>query len=171
MGNGRNQENAGLTFEQMLKLSTAKRELQEDLDKLQADMESARRRSQQQTPRASEQLARTAQELQESRTADSLGRSARDIERGRGVEAVTREGFIGEALQNVEQQLAEAADLAANESGRGRQQGRQADAGDLLAEIGELRRAFERAQQGAAAAQNPARWRPGHHCAEPARQW
>jgi hypothetical protein len=144
----------GMSFEQMEKLSSAKRDLQNDLESLRGQIDRARRQAQQQAPRASQKLAEASKDLEDSGITGSLSRSARDIERGRGVEAATREGFIGEALQRLQQQLGEAASTASNESGRGSQKGREADAGDLLAELGELRRQLDRARQDIAQNQN-----------------
>jgi hypothetical protein len=159
IANPRPQQQSGMTFEQMERLSAEKRELQSGLEALRRQIDTTRRQAQQQAPRASERLGQAAQELQEADTAGSLSRSARDIERGRGVQAATREGLISESLQRLQQTLDEAAAAAATESGP-RQQGREADAGDLLAELGELRRALERARQ-QGLAQNPRGGDPG----------
>src|SRR6187399_628832 len=69
-----------------------------------------------------------------------------EIERGRGVQAASREGLINESLDQLQQGLEEAATVASSESGQRRNAPREADAGDLLAELGDLRRALERAQ-------------------------
>jgi hypothetical protein len=143
----RPQSESGMSFEQMERLSAAKRQMQADLEKLQQQIDTTRRQAQQDAPRASERLAQASQDLQEADTSGSLSRSARDIERGRGVQAATREAVIAESLQKLQQSLDQAAESAAAESGSQRKQGREADAGDLLAELGDLRRALERARQ------------------------
>ncbi|MEO6080093.1 MAG: hypothetical protein ABIQ86_09985 [Steroidobacteraceae bacterium] len=144
---------SGLTVQQRLRLSTEKRDLAEELAKLQTEMDALRRQSQQQAPRASQQLARTAQELRETGSAGSLTRIASDILNDRGARAAVLDGNITQALRDASEQLGEAAQLAANETDRGKRQpgGREADVGDLVAEVGELRRLLDRASQDAAA--------------------
>jgi hypothetical protein len=141
---------SGMSYEQMDRMAGTKRELQNDLEELQRRMDSTRSQAAEQNPRATGQIAEARKELQDMDTVGSLGRSARDIERGRGVQAATREALISDTLERLQQQLASAADTAAGESGQ-RRQGREADANDLLAELGDLRRALDRARQQALA--------------------
>lgn len=135
-----------MSFDDMERMAATRRQLQSELDSLQRRMENTRRQAEQQAPRASGQLAEARKELQELDTTGSLSRSARDIERGRGAQAATREGVVTDTLQRLQQSLEQAADTAAGESGRRQTQGREADAGDLLSELGELRRALDRAR-------------------------
>jgi hypothetical protein len=74
-----------------------------------------------------------------------LGRSAMDLERGRMLEAATREGLITEALQALESGVGQAAQVAANEA-RNSHGDEAATPDELLAELAELRRAWQQAQ-------------------------
>jgi hypothetical protein len=140
------QQRSGLTFAQAERLAEDKREIQEGLEELQRQMRAARQQSGARTPRANEQVAQAARELEESGTAARLARSVSEIERGRGVQAATREGLINEGLEQLQQSLEEAATVAASENGERRNGPRDANANDLLAELGDLRRALERAR-------------------------
>ena len=78
---------------------------------------------------------RPRKELEESDTASRLARSASEIERGRGVQAASRDGLITEGLEQLQQKLEEAASWrdrarAASDDGQ-----RDAEPGDLLAEL------------------------------------
>jgi hypothetical protein len=157
--NQNQQRQSGLTYEQMDRLASTKRQLQSDLDSLQRRIDSTRRAAEQQSPRAADELAQARQQLQEMDTVGSLERSARDIERGRGVQAASREAMISDTLERVQQDLQSAADMVANDGPR--QSGRQADAGDLLAELGDLRRALDRARQQATAQNQNGGGQPG----------
>jgi hypothetical protein len=147
IANPRTQQGSGLSFEQAERLSSTKRELQADLDALQRQMQTARQQAGERAPKASERVGNAARELQESDTQGALARNARDIERGRGAQAATREGLITESLQQLQRGLDEAASVAATESGGRSNESRAAEPGDLLAELGDLRRALERARQ------------------------
>jgi hypothetical protein len=94
-------------------------------------------------------VGEAAKELEDSNTTARLARSAQELERGRGLQAATREGLITESLQQLQQKLEQAASVAATESGGTKGQEKRAEPGDLLAELGELRRALERARQAA----------------------
>lgn len=146
LSNSGRQSGSGLSYEQMERMAATRRQLQSELESLQRRMEAARREASEQAPRASEQLAEARKELQEMDTIGSIARSARDIERGRGVQAATREQVVTDTLERLRRNLDEVAELAAAETGR-RQQGRAADASDLLAELGDLRRALEQARR------------------------
>ncbi|HXC57840.1 MAG TPA: hypothetical protein VN645_00905 [Steroidobacteraceae bacterium] len=140
------QQRSGLSYDQAEKLAQAKRDIQAGLEDLQRQMRAARQQSGESAPRASERVGKAAQELQESDTGSRLARSALEIERGRGVQAAAREGLISESLQQLQQGLEEAASLAGNEQGERRNGARKANPDDLLAELGDLRRALERAK-------------------------
>jgi hypothetical protein len=109
-------------------------------------MESTRKENAQESPRASGQLAQARKELQDMDTVQALSRSARDVENGRVAQAASNDPVISDTLQRLQQTLANAAETAAAEAGA-RQQGRRADADDLVAEIGSLRRALDRARE------------------------
>jgi hypothetical protein len=83
-------------------------------------------------------------ELESSGISFRINRSAAEVLYGRARDAAPREGLIGEGLDNLEKNLREAAALAANDQKR---QGKQANPEELLAQIGELRRALEEARR------------------------
>ncbi len=139
--------NNSLSYEQMEKMSDTRRKLQEDVEALQRRIDATRRENARAAPRASGQLAEARKELQDMDTAQALARSAYDVERGRTVQAASNDPVISDTLQRLQQNLATAADTAANESGARQQGARKADATDLLAELGDLRRALDRARE------------------------
>jgi hypothetical protein len=143
---GAQQQRSGLSYEQAERLAQTKRDIQSGLEDLQRQMRAARQQAGESAPRASERVGKAAKELDESDTGSRLARSALEIERGRGVQAATREGLISESLQQLQQGLEEAASFAANEAGEKRNGARRANPDDLLAELGDLRRAVERAK-------------------------
>jgi hypothetical protein len=140
------QQRNGLSYEQAERLAQSKREIQSGLEDLQRQMRAARQQAGESAPRASERVGKAAKELDESETGSRLARSALEIERGRGVQAATREGLITESLGQLQQGLEEAASVAASEAGERRNGARRANPDDLLAELGDLRRALERAR-------------------------
>jgi hypothetical protein len=147
LANPRSQQGNGLGFEQGERLANTKREIQAELEDLQRQMQAARTQGREQAPNASQQVGEAARELEESGTTARLARSALELERGRGVQAATREGLITESLEQLQASLDQAAAVAATESRGSRNQDQTAEPGDLLAELGELRRALERARQ------------------------
>jgi hypothetical protein len=120
--------------------------VQSGLEELQRDMRATRQQAGARAPRASERVAQATKDLEESDTAARLARSASEIERGRGVQAASRDGLINEGLEQLQQSLDEAASVAAGENGERRSAQRDANPGDLLAELSDLRRALERAR-------------------------
>jgi hypothetical protein len=62
------------------------------------------------------------------------------------VQAASRDGLINEGLEQLQQSLDEAASVAAGENGERRTAQRDANPGDLLSELSDLRRALERAR-------------------------
>jgi hypothetical protein len=131
-------------------MAATRRELQRELEALQRQIDAARRENAKESPRATSELAQARKELQDYDTAMALARSASDVERGRITQAASNDPVITDTLQRLQQRLATAADTASRESGA-RQQGRQADAADMLAELGNLRRALDRAREQAMA--------------------
>jgi hypothetical protein len=138
----------GLSYEQRDDMAATRRELQQELEALQRRIDAARRENAEESPRATSQLAQARKDLQEQDydAAMALARSASDVERGRIAEAASSDPVITDRLQRLQENLARAAETAAAESGA-RQRSRQADAGDLLAELGNLRRALDRARE------------------------
>jgi hypothetical protein len=149
IANPRAPQGPGLGYEQAERLANTKRDIQSGLEALQRQMQAARTQGRERAPNASQQVGEAAKELEDSNTTARLARSAQEIERGRGVQAATREGLITESLQQLQQRLEQAASVAATESGGRNGQENRAEPGDLLAELGELRRALERARQAA----------------------
>jgi len=140
-------QNRGLSWEQAEKMAEKKRALQQELESLQRDMQASARAHRQDAPQASENIAQASQQLAESGLSSALTRSAMEIERGRGMQAAARERLITEAMEALENDLSRAALVAANESQQRRKGGpEEASPEELLAELGELRRAWQQAQ-------------------------
>ncbi|MEP7312749.1 MAG: hypothetical protein ABI859_09200, partial [Pseudomonadota bacterium] len=139
----------GMDYATADKLAERKRELQAQLEALQSKMQAARQQNKVRAPDASKRVAEAGAELQESETAARLARSAMELERGRAAQAATRDGIITESLESLQQGLDEAARVAAREAKAG-EKGEPAQADELLAELGELRRAVDEAQRDAA---------------------
>jgi hypothetical protein len=133
-------------WEQLQTLADRKRAMQSELQALDADMRTSAQKHQKDAPAASKRLAKAAEDAAESRTSAQLARSARDIERGRALEASAREGMITEALTALERDLGQAAQVASNEVNERGQGPGEASPEELLAELGELRRAWQQAQ-------------------------
>jgi hypothetical protein len=140
------QQRNGLSYEQAERLAQQKRDIQSGLEELQRQMRTTRQQAGARAPRASERVAQATKDLQESDTPARLARSASEIERGRGVQAASRDGLINEGLEQLEGSLDEAASVAAGENGERRSAQRDANPGDLLSELSDLRRAVERAR-------------------------
>jgi hypothetical protein len=171
IANPRAQQGPGMGYEQAERLANTKREIQAGLEALQRQMQAARTQGRERAPNASQQVGEAAKELEDSNTTARLARSAQEIERGRGLQAATREGLITESLQQLQQKLAQAASVAATESGGKNNQEKRAEPGDLLAELGELRRALERARQNAQqTAQNQSGLAQGNRNGDPGAQ-
>jgi hypothetical protein len=136
-------------------LAETKRDIRADLERLEQQMRDTQQNTKR-TPRANQRIGQAARDLNESGTARRLERSAFDIERGRGVQAASREGLISDSIEQLKQSLEEAASTATTESNEQGERKRAAGAEDLLAEVGELRRTLERAQQQVAQNNNQA---------------
>jgi hypothetical protein len=139
--------NRSLRFDDANRLAERKRALQSQLEALQGQMQAARQKGKAQTPRAAAKVDEALRQLEEQSTLARIARSAQEIDRGRGESALAREPLIGEALQGLQQQLAEAGQLAATEAGEGSQGAGSAKPDELLAELGQLRRALQQAGQ------------------------
>jgi hypothetical protein len=74
-----------------------------------------------------------------------------ELERGRGLQAATRERLLTEALENLQSDLDQAAHIASNEARQRRSEKNEASPEELLAELSELRRAWQLAQANAEA--------------------
>ncbi len=139
--------NRSLRFDDANRLAERKRALQSQLEALQGQMQAARQKGKAQTPRAAAKVDEALRQLEEQSTLARIARSAQEIDRGRGESALAREPLIGEALQGLQQQLVEAGQLAATEAGEGSQGAGSAKPDELLAELGQLRRALQQAGQ------------------------
>jgi hypothetical protein len=137
--------NRSLRFDDANRLAERKRALQSQLEALQGQMQAARQKGTNQTPRAAAKVDEALRQLEEQSTLSRIARSAQEIDRGRGESALAREPLIAEALQGLQQQLAEAGQLAQTEAAEGAQGGGKARPDDLLAELGQLRRALQQA--------------------------
>jgi hypothetical protein len=137
----------GLSWEQAEAMAEKKRSLQQQLESLQRDMQASARAHREDAPQASENIAEASRQLAESGLSSALSRSAMEIERGRGLQAAARERLITEAMNALANDLSRAAQVAANESQQRRKGGpEEATPEELLAELGELRRAWQQAQ-------------------------
>ena len=140
--------NRSLRFDDATRLAERKRALQSQLEALQAQMQAARQKGKAQTPRAADKVAEALRQLEEQSTLARIARSAQEIERGRGESALVREPLIGESLQGLQQQLAEAGQLASAEAGEASAGTGPAKPDELLAELGQLRRALQQSSGG-----------------------
>lgn len=137
--------NRSLRFDDANRLAERKRALQAQLEALQGQMQAARQKGNTQTPRAAAKVDEALRQLEEQSTLARIARSAQEIDRGRGESALAREPLIAEALQGLQQQLAEAGQMAQTEAGEGAKGGGKPRPEDLLAELGQLRRALQQA--------------------------
>jgi hypothetical protein len=141
---------AGLDWERAEQLAEAKRGLQQEVQALERDMRGSAQRHREDAPKGAERLSEAATNLGESNLSAGLARSALELERGRAVQAAARDGLITEALENLKNDLGEAARVASAEGNRPGRQGAEASPEELLAELADLRRAWAEAQARAA---------------------
>jgi hypothetical protein len=143
----------GLSWERAEALAEQKRSLQSQLEELQRDMQSSAQQHREDAPGASQRVGSAAKDVAESNLSAGLARSALELERGRGLQAATRERLLTEALENLDNDLDEAARIASNEARQRRSEKNEASPEELLAELSELRRAWQLAQANAQANQ------------------
>jgi hypothetical protein len=139
----------GLTWERAEALAEQKRSLQNQLESLQRDMQASAQQHREDAPDASKRLGSAATDLAESNLSAGLARSAMELERGRALQAATRERLITEAMESLQNDLDQAARIASNESRQRRSGQEEASPEELLAELSELRRAWQNAQANA----------------------
>jgi len=125
-------------------IAATKQQMANELEKLQREMREAVHKNRANSPEGSKKLGEIVNELESSGVSFRINRSAAEVLYGRARDAAPREGLISEGLDNLERDLRDAAALAANDQ---KQQGTQADPQQLLAQIGELRRALEEARR------------------------
>lgn len=125
-------------------IAAQKQQMASDLEALQRQMREAVHKHRTDTPEGARKLGEIVNELESSGISFRINRSAAEVLYGRARDAAPREGLIGEGLETLERNLREAAAFAANDQKR---QGTQANPEELLAQIGELRRALEEARR------------------------
>lgn len=131
-------------------LVETKQRMADDVNALQRDMRDAMNDHVNRNPQSTRRLGETLGEVEAANLVHRLERSAAEIRYGRAREAAPREGLIAEALENLERDLRVVARIAGNESQDRRE---SADPQQLLAELGELRRALRQAEEAQAAGQ------------------
>ena len=136
----------GLSWERAEALAEQKRSLQNQIETLQRDMQASAQAHKEDAPQAANNVSSASEALAESNVGQALSRSAMELERGRGLQAAGREQLITEAIEQLENNLSRAAQVASNESQQRREGKDQASAEDLLAELSQLRRAWQEAQ-------------------------
>ena len=143
--NGQNRR-GGLSWEQAEKMSEQKRSLAQELESLQRDMQASARAHKEDAPQAATNVGSAAQNVADSGLNSALQRSAMEIERGRGLQAAAREPLITEAMEALENDLSKAAQIASNEAQKKKNGKEDASPEELLAELSDLRRAWQQAQ-------------------------
>jgi len=124
-------------------MAEQKRSLAQELESLQRDMQAAARAHKDDAPNAAGNVGTAAQNVAESGLNSALQRSAMEIERGRGLQAAAREPLITEAMEALENDLAKAAQIASNEAQKRKNGKQEASPEELLAELSDLRRAWQ----------------------------
>lgn len=125
-------------------IAAQKQQMANELEALQREMREAVHKHRSEAPEGARRLGEIVNELESSGITFRINRSAAEVLYGRARDAAPREGLIGEGLEMLEQELREAAVFAANDQKRQRS---QASPEELLAQIGELRRALEEARR------------------------
>jgi hypothetical protein len=125
-------------------LVQSKQQLASDVGELQQELRGAVHEHRTRQPQSTRRVSDILRDLEASDVMYRMSRSAAEIYYGRARDAATREGLIGEALENLERDLREAAVQAAREG-----QGERGDSASeqLLAEVAEMRRALENGGQ------------------------
>jgi hypothetical protein len=146
--NGANGQNrrGGLSWDQAEKMAEQKRSLAQQLESLQRDMQAAARAHKEDAPQASANVGSAAQNVADSGLNAGLQRSAMEIERGRGLQAAAREPLITEAMEALQNDLNKAAQIASNEAQKKKDGKEDATPEELLAELSDLRRAWQQAE-------------------------
>ena len=134
-------------------IAAQKQQMANELEALQREMRESVHKNRTSSPQGAKKLGEIVNELEGSGMTFRINRSAAEVLYGRARDAAPREGLITEGLEDLERNLREAAAVAANAD---KSQAEQTNPEELLAQIGELRRALEEArreqQQGAAGA-------------------
>jgi hypothetical protein len=109
-------------------------------------MQAAARAHKEDAPQASGNVGSAAQNVADSGLNAALQRSAMEIERGRGLQAAAREPLITEAMEALQNDLSKAAQIASNEAQKKKNGKEDATPEELLAELSDLRRAWQQAE-------------------------
>lgn len=125
-------------------IAAQKQQMANELEALQREMREAVHKHRTAAPEGARRLGEIVNQLESSGISFRINRSAAEVLYGRARDAAPREGLIGEGLEMLEQELREAAVLAANDQKR---QENRSSPEELLAQIGELRRALEEARR------------------------
>jgi len=125
-------------------LVRSKQQMATDLTNLERDMRNAVHENRKDNPQTTRKLSEIIRDVEGSDVMYRLNRSAAEIYYGRAREAAPREGLITDALDTLNQDLHDAAVQAAAE---GKEKPDSATAEALLAQVAELRRALQDAQQ------------------------
>lgn len=125
-------------------IAAEKQQMANELESLQRQMRETVHKHRTQTPESARRLGEIVNELESSGIGFRINRSAAEVLYGRARDAAPREGLISEGLDDLERNLREVAAFATNDRKR---QGAQANPEELLAQIGELRRALEEARR------------------------
>ncbi len=123
-------------------LIQTKQRMADDVNAMQREMRDAMNDHASGNPQSTRRLGEALSDVEAANLVHRLERSAAEIRYGRARDAAPREGLIAEALENLERDLRVVARVAANES---KEQRQAADPQQLLAELGELRRALREA--------------------------
>ncbi|MBB6093191.1 Tfp pilus assembly protein PilE [Povalibacter uvarum] len=125
------------------RLVERKQQMADEVNDIQREMREALNDHSGRNPQSAKRLGDTLGELEGANLVHRLERSAAEIRYGRARDAAPREGLIAEALETLERDLRVISRVAANEA-QGQQQA--ADPQQLLAELGDLRRALRDAE-------------------------
>ena len=138
-----NEFTSGLTPQQQQELAEQKREMQRDLEAVKEQLADAASRFSEDAPQTSEKLQQAIDQLDETKAAELMGIAGDMIEEGMAPQASLRERRVTEALQNLQQDLSEAGQLAAAEAGSPPDE--EITAADASRSIQELRQALNQA--------------------------
>jgi hypothetical protein len=126
-------------------LTKDKQNMADELRTLQQEMRDAMNDHRAKQPATTERLSEIVSDLENTNVVSRISRSAAEIQYGRARDAASREGLITDVLDSLEKSLRETAQMAAQE---GEQDTAHADPEAVLAELSELRRALQEAQEG-----------------------
>lgn len=127
-------------------LTKSKQQMAGELRALQQDMREALNDHRTRQPDAASRLSEIVSDLENTNVVGRINRSATEIQYGRARDAASREGLISDVLEALEKDLRDTARLAAGEA---EQDTTPADPQGVLAQLSDLRRQLQQAQNGA----------------------